>query len=564
MAAKGGKGSILLEILIVLMALLLIAVIIIPNQIWEEEETITSICQQNLNALYEAERFYYQRNSTYTDSLGKLLTYVQTDSGLNKRQTLVSLTNSLTQVLDNILNIPSFQNISKISQAAFEITGDLVGNERYFRKYPEIDKTREEIVREMSRLDSSIVFPNFSQTKLFVDSLRFLKESVTDFSLQVATYRAISAADSLSLYYDKLEKNELVRNWNAQYSKINEFVSEIRKTDISKVSTVPDRLKKFIDQINKSVDNLNMANTSKDAEALGVEKQTLTELHKKFLSEFFILTKSYSLTKLNETDSILISLTQENFNCPDAKTTYVFDTTQRRLTIECPNLLTEFQQKFQQDIGPIRTLPLYQQVDEIAKILQNTKNMLDQNRAELRRYTDVLLKIKELLVEIDQMNNIFLYRYANEVKNFIQLVDQENQLSVLKPAIEDILNPLDTLATRIENRNIADLENRMNYYNQKLAEIDSVVKGMNLPRRTRAQLTSNQEPLQSVFDELSKIKAGFNPQQAEALRTASNALEENLLEALEGESEAIFVIFRKEHRNHGYIASGEKSWEQEE
>ena len=564
MAAKGGKGSILLEILIVLMALLLIAVIIIPNQIWEEEESVTSTCRQNLNALYEAERFYYQRNSTFTDSLGKLLTFVQADSGLNKRQTLVSLTNSLTQVLDNILRIQSFDNISKISLAAFEITGDLVGNERYFRKYPEIDQTREEIVREMIRLDSSVIFPNFSRTKLFVDSLRYLKESVSDFSLQVATYRAISAADSLSLYYDKLEKNELVRNWNSQYSKIDQFVSEIRKTDISKVSTVPDRLKKFIDQINKSVQSLNLANTSKDAEALGVEKQTLTELHKKFLSEFFILTKSYSLTKLNETDSILISLSQDNFNCPDAKTTYVFDTTRRRLTIECPNLLTEFQLKFKQDIEPIRNVPLYQQVDEIAMILGNTKTVLDQNRAELRRYTDILLKIKELLVEIDQMNNVFLYRYANEVKDFIQLVDQKNQLSVLKPAIEDILNPLDTLATRIETGNIADLEIRINYYNEKLSEIDSIVQGMNLPRRTRAQLKSNQEPLQPAFDEMAKMKAGFTPQQADAMRDASNNLEKNLLEALEGESEPIYIIFRKEHRNHGYIASGEKSWEQEE
>ena len=251
MAAKGSKGSILLEILIVLMALLLIAVIIIPNQIWEEEEIVTSSCRQNLNALYESERFYYQRNNTYTDSLGKLLTFIQADSGLNKRQMLVSLSNSLTQVLENVLTITSFENISKISLAAFEITGDLMGNERYFRKYPEIDQIREEIVRDIMKLDSSIIFPNFSQTKLFVDSLRDLKESVSDYSLQVATYRAISAADSLSLYYSKMEREEFIQNWNTQYDKINQFISDIRKTDISKVSTVPDRLKKFINRKDK-------------------------------------------------------------------------------------------------------------------------------------------------------------------------------------------------------------------------------------------------------------------------------------------------------------------------
>ncbi|MCK4894365.1 MAG: hypothetical protein KAT07_10375 [Calditrichia bacterium] len=565
MAAKGSKGSILLEILIVLMALLLIAVIIIPNKIWEEEKIITSSCQQNMNALYEAERFYYQRNSTYTDSLGKLLTFIQADSGLNKRQMLVSLSQSLTQILDNILTITSFQSISKISLASFEITGDLMGNERYFRKYPEINQVREEIVREMMKLDSSIIFPNFSQSKLFVDSLRDLKESIADYSLQVAAYHAISAADSLSLYYSKIEQDELVQTWATQYNKISQFISDIRKTDISKVSTVPDRLKKFIDQINSNVKSLKAANTSKDAEALGVEKQSLTELHQKFLSpEFFMLTESYSLTKLNEIDSILINLSQENFDCPDAKKTYLFDTSKTRITIECPNLLDVFQEEFKEDIEPIRNIPFYQQVTNISNIIDTTKAILDENRKEVRRYTDLLLKIKELQVELDQTNNVFFYRYTNEVIDFIQLVDQEKRLSLLKPAIEDVLNPIDTLAARIESGNIVDLEDRLNYFNKQLAELDSSIKATRLPRRVRNKLMSNSEPFQPVFNELANIKSNFSPQDASALREATNELEEDLLEALEGEKEQVYIIFRREHKNHGYIASGEKSWEQEQ
>jgi competence protein ComGC len=563
MAAKGSKGSILLEILIVLMALLLISVIIIPNKIWEEEEIVTSNCRQNLNSLYEAERFYFQRNSTYTDSLGKLLTFMQADSGIHTRQMLVSLSNSLTQVLDNILTITSFENISKISLASFEITGDLMGNERYFRKYPEINQVREEIVREMMSLDSSLIFPNFSQTKLFVDSLRDIKESVSDYSLQVATYRAISATDSLSLYYSKLERTELVQNWATEYNKINNFITTIRKTDISKVSTVPDRLKKFIDQINNNVQSLNSANASQDVEALGVEKQSLTELHQKFLSpEFFMLTESYSLTKLDETDSILINLSQDNFDCPDAQATYLFDTSKTRITIECPNLLEIFQQEFKEDIEPIRNIPFYQQVSNISKIIDSTKIILDRNRAELRRYTDVLLKIKELQVELDQMNNVFFYRYTNEVINFIHLLDQEKKLSLLKPAIEDILNPLDTLASRIETGNIVDLEEQMNYFNTKLTELDSSIQATRLPRRVRNKLLPNVEPFQSVFDELSNIKSGFSPDYTAALQEASDELEEDLLEALEGEQEPVYIIFRREHKNHGYIESGEKSWEE--
>jgi hypothetical protein len=361
-----------------------------------------------------------------------------------------------------------------------------------------------------------------------------------------------------------MEREEFVQNWTAQYDKINRFISEIRKTDISKVSTVPDRLKKFIDQIKSNVESLKTATTSRDAESLAVEMQSLTELHQKFLSpEFFMLTKSYSLTKLNETDSILINLTQNNFSCPDAKTTYLFDTSKSRITIECPHLLDTFQEEFKESVEPIRDLSFYQQVTNISKYIDSTKSILDENRKELRRYTDVLLKIKELQVELDQMDNVFFYRYTKEVTSFLNLVDEENRLSVLKPAIEDVLNPIDTLATRVELNNTADLENRLDYFNQQLAELDSTIQATRLPRRIRNKLFSNTEPFQPVFTELSNIKAGFSPQDATALREASNDLEENLLEAIEGEQEQVYIIFSREHKNHGYIASGEKSWEEE-
>jgi hypothetical protein len=361
-----------------------------------------------------------------------------------------------------------------------------------------------------------------------------------------------------------MERDELVQTWATEYRKINQFISDIRKTDISKVSTVPDRLKKFIDQINSNVQILNSANTSKDAEALGVEKQSLTELHQKFLSpEFFMLTESYSLTTLNETDSILINLSQENFTCPDAKLTYLFDTTKSRITIECPNLLDIFQAEFKEDIEPIRNIPFYQQVTQISSIIDTAKIVLDENRAEVRRFTDVLLKIKELQVELDQMKNVFFYRYTNEIIDFIDLVDQEKRLSLLKPAIEDILNPMDTLATRVETGNIADLEERLNYFSGKLSELDNSIKESRLPRRVRNKIKSNSDPFQPVFNELSNISSGFSPQYSESLREAASELEKDLLEALEGEKEQVYVIFRREHKNHGYIANGENSWEEE-
>ncbi|OPX35530.1 hypothetical protein B1H10_01005 [candidate division KSB1 bacterium 4484_188] len=566
MAAKLSIGSIILGILIVLMALLLVAVILVPDKIWKEEAQITNQSRANMTAVYEAEQFYYKTHREYTDSIPKLLEFVRNDSTLQQRQTLVSLTRSFMKVVDNIMNISSIKQISNLSQAAFEITGDLLGNRRYFRKYTEqnFEGISLEINREMMRFDSSAAFPNFCRTKLFVDSLRNLRDKISDYPLQNGILHAIHYADSLKTYYGSIEKDAVTEFWNGEYKKINDFIGAINKTDIKSVSSVGDRLKKFIDRISTSLDAINAANSEADLNKIVSESKNLSELHQKFLSpKFFILTKRYGLTGLNETDSILVNLREEQFYCPDSKLPYIIDTSyQGKLTVESPNLLDDFHQKFLESIEPVRDLPLIEQIDQLDTVLEKTKTVLNENKTLIRKNTDLLLSLKELLVEMDAISNVFFYKYTHELKNFIQILDKEKKLSVLKPEIENILNPMDTLATRIETGDVRDLETKLHYFDTKLKSLDSASMAMRLPRRQKNKLQSNAEVFQPVFDILSQIKAGFNPSYAEALRQAEKSLEHNLLQALEGKKETVYVIFKKKHINHGFIRQGVKSWEE--
>jgi hypothetical protein len=200
-------------------------------------------------------------------------------------------------------------------------------------------------------------------------------------------------------------------------------------------------------------------------------------------------------------------------------------------------------------------------MDEISAVFDSTLVRLDENRALLRRYTDVLLRIKELLVEMEQMDNVFFYRYTNELQEFLDLVQNEKKLSVLTPAIEDILNPMDTLAARIESGNISDLEKRLNYFNGQLKKLDSTITEIRLPSRIRRRVQSNTETFQPAFDIIIQIKNQFDPADARKLRETADQLEQALLEALEGKQERVYVIFTKDHINHGYIKADEKSWE---
>ncbi len=563
MADKYSRGSIILEILIVLLSLLLVAVILIPNKIWKEEDQITKKCRNNINSLAEAEAFYYRANEAYTDSLNKLLNFVQSDSGLHQRQTLVSLTRSFLTVINNILEIASIKNISDLSLAAYEIAGDLVGNERYFRKYEDILMKSQEIMRDIQQFDSSTTFPNFSRTKLFVDSLRDLRERVSDYSLQEGILKAINYVDSINYYFPNVERETVNEYWNQEYQKIQKFINKIKNTDIVKVSSVPDRLKKFMDRINTSLANFTTVDVNEEQGKLNAERQNLEELHQKFLSpDFFILTQKYGLSKLNETDSILVHLNQDNFYCPDCNELYLIDTADgRHITVECPNLLDKFHQLFVADIEPIKNVAIYAQIDSLDSIIARTKARLNQNRLVLRKKSDILLDLKEIMAEFSDLENVFFYRYAKEVGNFVKLVQREKKLSVLKPAIEDILNPMDTLATRIETGNLSDLEQKLMYYKKKLSRLDSVVAASKLSRRFRKRYESGAAAFEPAIELLNQMKQSFDANEAQLFREASKKLEKDLLHALEGEKEPVYVIFYKKHINHGYMKDGEKSWE---
>lgn len=564
MAAKASKGSIILEILIVLMALLLVAVILIPNRIWKEENQITDTCRNNMNTINEAELFYYRTNDAYSDTLTNLLNYVQADSALKQRQALVSLTQSFKQVLNNILGVPAIGDISSISQATDEITGDLMGNDRYFRKYQNIFDESNQIMREMNQIDSSQAFPNFSKTKVFVDSLRNLRDKVSDYVLQNAVLEAINFTDSISFYFEQSEFDNVNEFWKNEATSISNLISDIKNTDIVKISSVSDRLQKFADRINVSMAALQTANIEQNKTQLASERQNLGSLHEKFLSpDYFMLTKRYAMSSLNETDSILIHFDPKMFVCPDDQKPYIIDTTGgRQLTIECPNLLDRFHEKFVETVQPISNLQLYGQMDQLDTVITKTKAALNQDREVIRRNTDLLLQVKELLVEMDNMSSIFFYRYVNELQAFVKLIDQEKMLSVLKPSIEEVLNPMDTLATRIENKDLNDLSQKIDYFNSRFSSLDSAIAALRMPSRSRRQVVNISETFQPASNIIDQMRAGFDAAEAKELRAASEKLEKDLLNALEGVNQTEYVIFQRTHINHGYIKDGEKSWEQ--
>jgi len=564
MAARTHRGSIILEILIVVLSILLVLVILVPDKIWQEEEKLADQCRYNLNAVYEAEKFYYRSTESYTDTLENLVQFIQSDSSLQKRRQIAEFTRELYQNLEGILDIPAIKYLHTISTAAQEVLGDLRTNERYFRKYEDLMSTRQEIAQDFNRLESSFEFPEFAESKNFVDSIATLKNEISELPLQKSALYTQRFLDSLQSKLPDIEVQEAVSFWNEEYAKLLDFINSINKTDIRAVSSVADRLKKFADRMNTAFQALQKTDLQESISMLDSWKQEFEKTYQKFLDPSnFIITQRYGLLTLTEVDSILINFDHDNFVCPDNAQQYLVSYKGASLTVECPNLLDEFQMKLVDATAGLKDNSLFSNLAVMDSILDSTRNIINNERIYYRRYTDILLTAKELLAEMDNLKSISFYSYTKDLKLFTDTVQTEKRISVLKPMIEDILVPMDTLAARIETGNISDLDQKIQYFGEKIQYLDSLIANTRLPRRVRKRISKYYPVYEGIYDAMNSLKQNLDPAFAQEIRESEKAIEKALLEVMEGKKERVYLIFTKKHINHGFIKDGAKSWEEE-
>ncbi len=79
MADVKAKGSILYQLLIVVLIAGLVGTILYPKKLWKEEERNTNLCRQRMDHLLRAELLYISAFNNYTDSIPKLVDFVVGD-----------------------------------------------------------------------------------------------------------------------------------------------------------------------------------------------------------------------------------------------------------------------------------------------------------------------------------------------------------------------------------------------------------------------------------------------------------------------------------------------------
>lgn len=571
MAAKG-KGSIILKVIIVILVIALFQVLTIPGKIWSEQDRLTETSRANMNALYEAQRYHYSRTKQFVpaDSLSELLDFLRADSLLLRNQAIGRLTNQLNDKIQDILSVPALNAMVPITQSLYEINGDLSFNTRYFRKYDDLLATKEEISDELSEFTSSSDFSNFAISRMYVDSLIQLTDRIDDFSLENSTAMALRYADTLNTMVGSLEKGDVSSYWGNLYVKIGNFTKEINKTDLATTTSVADRLRKFIDRINTAVADLDKINLSNSASELSKELGELSELKNSFeQGENAELMKNFGQLQLNEVDSVLFKFNESNFTDPDdydGKQRYIvaFTPGKPNLTIEDPNLLDSFQKDLISLTSPIKNLAIFPLWEQAQGIIDSTIKVMDENKTKHRfnRYDNLILDLKETIAELNDFESVLFVRYLERYKTFVDTIQSERRFSVLEPMIEDVLNPMDTLATRFETRNLKDLEKRLAYLGDKVQRLDSLVAASKIPARSKRTIPSFYESFQQIMPIVEQMKTAGTAQEASQLRSAAAEITRLTEELLNGVDEPVYYVFNKRHVNQGYIQDGVKSWEE--
>jgi hypothetical protein len=559
-----GKGSLILKIVIILLIFLLVVVISIPDKIWKQEEAITDQSRRNMTSIYEAEQFFFRKTGDFTTNLDTLVAAIKNDTTLQQRNQVVGLTNEIYRILGAALDVPSVQSISVVSTSVREIQGDMIGNDRYFEKYDKLNQTKDEIFMSLSRFDSSAAFPRFCSAKSFVDSLDELKNRINEYRLQNSAYLAESYLDSIQTLMPKIERSSVREFWTDLNNKMDMFIKEAENTDIKKVTNIVDRLKRFKDKINSSIQVFLSANVQADLGELKNELSTLGTVYQNFISpEYFQITQRFGLRELTEVDSTLLSFGEQNFTGPDSKENYIIDKKPGSITIESPNLLTDFAKENQDIVKDIKDNNLFNQFSLLNDALDSTEHLMNQQIPQIRRYGSVLLDIKEIIAEMNNLNSVRSYSMISNLRSLVDTVQTEKKISTLEPIFVETLNPMDSLATRIRNKNIGDLEEKLKYLGNKIQELDSMVSSIRLPSRVKSQVQPFYPAYEPVFSIVQDMKGAMNEELANKIQTAASRLENSMNKVKNGYNETVYVIFQKKHINHGYIQNGVKSWEEE-
>jgi len=196
MARDKSKGSILLEILVVILVVGLVLTILYPKKVWDEEDENTATCRNNMDRILKAELVYQKFHNTYTDSLEGLVSFIKNDS---TKEAIMDYIYADTSLAEEIVDF-----LTEIDSSAAEIIDNLYADTLLYAIIESINYDSNLARVILNRLESTDIADSV-RTKRATDScdvfiLKQLEKEFSAFDL----YNPIKDDDSLFLVFNRM------------------------------------------------------------------------------------------------------------------------------------------------------------------------------------------------------------------------------------------------------------------------------------------------------------------------------------------------------------------------
>ena len=202
MARAKSKGSIILEILVVILIAALVTTILYPKKVWDEEERNTNNCRINMDRILKAELVYQKFHNTYIDSLDGLVSFITNDS---TKEAIRDYFYADTALSENLVDY-----LTKLDSGAAELIDNLYADTLMFSIIETIDYDSNLARVILNRLENT-EYADSVKAKRATDStdVFILKQLSKEFSA-VELYNPIKDDDSLFLVFDRMMPDILI------------------------------------------------------------------------------------------------------------------------------------------------------------------------------------------------------------------------------------------------------------------------------------------------------------------------------------------------------------------
>jgi hypothetical protein len=561
MSNTQAQGSIVLKILVVVAALILLGVILIPGQIWENEDKIQAETLSDIESVYEAQRYYYNLNQEYATDMNVLLTTIHNDSTLKVKKQIVDHTVKLKTAIEGFIEQPIIKSLIKITQNINNIETDFENNKIYFAKFDDISAKSEELNFKILVIKDGVDQENYSMMAKSLDSLLNLRRDLTDYQLQVAARRTHSLTNSIVSKLPEINFAAISEYWNPLDAELTKLMNKVNgKDELKQRTAVADRVADYQQAITTGFKNLNQNNISTEITNSQAASEQVNNVYEGFLSDY-LTTEKYVQYSLTDVDSMLLNINEENFYTPREKKLYSFQFMDTLgFVVEDPTLLDELKDRAMTSVEEIKKLSFIETYKMYLNNLDSLHAFALEVKAKYRRNAEVHFKTKDIETLITELKSTSTLSSHENLYKFAFEVPTSNSYSEVKAMVENALLGVGVFEQIAESQIYGKLDT---IHLELISEIDSFNELISGIRRNTLSFDNQKIQINESLAQIKSSTSGSNL--VEALAKIKQDLQGLFILASDGKDESVYGVFSTSIVNQGkmYGRTGEKSWEDE-